>query len=133
MKKLILRLLITTVAVFTIFYIVPGMVFTGGIIEFGKIVGALFVAGLLLKPIVKIISLPIEVATLGFVGVFTDTIVLWLLSRFVDGFTVTSFWFSGIRQGPFLIAPIEIPAVLTLLIAAAMLGFVGTVLYWLTK
>lgn len=132
-RKLILRVLITTVAIFIILYFIPGIVFTGSYIEFAQIVAVLLLTNLLVKPILKVFALPIEVATMGLISIIVDMIVLFGLSLWLSGLKITSFWFSGLSGGTFLIAPIEIPVIGTLFISALLLGFVSAVLYWLTK
>lgn len=132
-RKLVLRLLITAVAVIAVFYLIPGMVFVSGIFEYLQIVGVVFITGLLLKPILKIISIPVEIATLGIFSIVVNAITLFAIQHWLSYIKVTSFWFSGISNTTFLIAPIEIPAFVTLIIAAFSISLVSTFLYWLTK
>ncbi|MCA9392061.1 phage holin family protein [candidate division WWE3 bacterium] len=132
-RKLILRLLITAVAVIAVFYIIPGMVFIGNIIEYLQVVGLIFATGLILKPILKIISIPVEIATLGIFSIIVNGVALFAVEHWLHYIKITSFWFSGISNTTFLIAPIEIPGFVTLVIAAFSVSVVSTFLYWLTK
>jgi len=132
-RKIILRFLITAVAFVVVIYLIPGVIFSGSMIDFLKIVGSFFVVGLLLKPILKVFALPVEIATLGLTSLVLDTLLLIGLSLWFDSFKLTSFWFSGVSGGAFLVAPVEIPVVFTALISAFLMSLVGTILYWLTK
>ncbi len=58
-----------------------------------------FLAGLLLglfntfiKPIVKILSLPINILTLGLFNIIINAGMLWAVDYFIKGLKVTGFW-----------------------------------------
>ncbi|MBM4402481.1 MAG: phage holin family protein [Candidatus Cloacimonetes bacterium] len=133
MRKLILRLLITSVAVAIAAKVVPGISYSGGI---NNLVFIAFVFGLvnvLVKPIITILALPIEIATLGLFTIFINAGMLYLVSHLVPHFDIQPFWFPGITYGPILIAPFPVPAVGTAIIGSLLIGFISTTLYWLTK
>lgn len=132
-KKLILRILITMVAVLAVLYLVPGIIFLGGVIDFFQIVGIIFIANLLLRPILKLFHLPLEIATLGILSILINGLILWLIAQFFGVIKITSFWFSGMSGNVFLVTPIELPALITLAICASLISFVSTFLYWLTR
>jgi putative membrane protein len=67
-------------------------------IDYGDSAWALFVAGLvfslanmLVKPIVKLLALPIIIITLGIALFFINLLMLYLTSWIVDDFTIDSF------------------------------------------
>lgn len=132
-RKLILRYLITFVSIAGVTYIIPGITYSGGILGLLKIVTVFFAANLFLKPILHILALPIEIATLGFFSLAINSVILWLVAVWVPEFKITSFWFSGLRGPAFVVAPIEIPMFLTAAIGALAIGFISTILYWITK
>ncbi len=133
MRKLILRYLIISVAIWAIFLFIPGIAFNNSFVEFIKISLIMFGVHLLIKPIIKIIALPIEVATLGSVSIIFDAIVLWLVDLWLPALKITSFWFSGISAGFIVVAPFQVPMLLTLILAAILLSIISTLLFWLTK
>lgn len=62
-------------------------------------VGMALVAGLLLglfnllvKPVIKILSLPINILTLGIFNIFINAGILWVVDYFIDGLEVSGFW-----------------------------------------
>ena len=90
--KFIVQILVNAVAIFLVDYLVPGIIFEGDILT-------LFIAGLLLglinffiKPIVKLISTPLIVITLGLFIVAINIALLWLLEYFVPELTIIGFW-----------------------------------------
>ena len=59
------------------------------------IIGAALVFGLLsavLKPILKFLTLPFAIITLGIAWFFVAMFILWLTSRIVSGFHIDGFW-----------------------------------------
>ena len=76
---------------------VTGLVLSG--VTFHHSVGALFasaaVFGVLntfLKPILKLLTLPFAVVTLGIVWFFVATLMLWLTDLIVPKFSIHGFW-----------------------------------------
>lgn len=89
--NLIIRLLLTAVAVVILAKILPGVDVAG---FWGAIVVAI-VLGLLnafLKPFLIILTLPITVVTLGLFLLVINAGIILLASEFLDGFAVSGFW-----------------------------------------
>lgn len=133
MRKLALRLLITTVAVALTAKIIPGISYSGGIINLVFIAFVFGVINILVKPIITILALPIEIATLGLFTVIINACMLYLVSYLVPSFVIQLFWFPGITYGAILIAPFQVPAVGTAIVGSLLIAFISTTLYWLTK
>lgn len=89
--NLILRILISAVAVFILSYFLPGVkevTFTSAII-------VAIVLGLLnaiVKPILIILTLPITVVTLGLFLLVINALIILLADKLIDGFSVNGFW-----------------------------------------
>lgn len=88
--KLILKWIILAGAVLLAAYIVPGITVTG-------FVNALVVAlvlGLLnmfVRPILRILTLPINILTLGLFGAVLNVALFWFVAYLVQGFDITGF------------------------------------------
>ncbi len=88
--KIILRFIILSVAVFVTTKIVTGI--TVDPIWVALIVGAcLTLFNMFIKPIVKILTLPINLITLGLFSLVINGAVFWYLGTFIKGFSVTTF------------------------------------------
>lgn len=133
MRRIILRLLITSTAVAATANITPGIVYEGGVITLIKIAVVFSLVNLFVKPIVMLLALPVEIATLGLFTLVINAGMLMIVERFVSEFMIQSFWFPGFARGPFLLAPLEIPTVGTAVIGSLLIAFISTSLYWLTK
>src|SRR5690348_11077846 len=90
--KTIIRKILTYIG--TLYFLpqfIPGIHTHGGF-------GTLFIGGILLtvlflvlKPILSLISFPINILTLGIFSLVINTVLLYLLTVFIPGITITSF------------------------------------------
>lgn len=100
---ILLRWFITTLAIFALPYFVNG-------IHVNSIVTALIVSACLVfinmvvKPIVTILTLPINILTLGLFSIVLNGIFFWFVAQIISGFTVASF--SAAVIGAFVISVI---------------------------
>ncbi len=56
---------------------------------------AALIIGLLnaiVRPILVVLTLPINMVTLGLFTFVINAVIIWFVSTFLEGFTVTSFW-----------------------------------------
>lgn len=87
---MLLQLLINALAFYITAYIVPGIEISGWVALFviSVVWGILTV---IFKPILIILTLPINILTLGLFTFVINAIVLMVTSRIVPGFTIDSF------------------------------------------
>lgn len=107
-----LSLLVNAAALYTISQLIPGI----RVQDFTTALIAVFILGVLnvfLKPILMILTLPVNLLTFGLFSYVLSAVVLWLAGRIVPGFEVTGF----------------IPA----LVGAIFLAFVSSLLQTLIK
>lgn len=90
MIKLIAKLLISILAILLVANYVPGIEVSGFYIAL-MVALILGVINLTLKPILFILTLPINVLTLGLFTFIINALLFWFVSTFVDGFTVAGF------------------------------------------
>ena len=87
----ILRWIGYALAVMLVAYLIPGIAvngFTGGLI-------AAIVLGLVntfIRPILMLISLPLNFLTLGFFALVINALLLWGVAYFTPGISVNGFW-----------------------------------------
>ncbi len=85
--------LITTIAILIAAYLLPGVTVKG---FFAALVTAL-VLGLIntfIRPILLILTLPINLLTLGLFTFVINALLIMLTSAFVPGFDVRNFWWA---------------------------------------
>lgn len=91
--KLILRLLLTALAVVILSYVLPGVSVEG---YFSAILVAVVLALLRLtvKPMIILLTLPVTIVTLGLFLLFINAFIILLADYFVSGFSVASIWWA---------------------------------------
>lgn len=90
MISLILRLIILTLGVFLAAYLVPGINVAG----YGSAVKAALLLGLLnifVKPVLFLLTLPINILTLGVFTLVINGLLLWFVGAVVPGFSISGF------------------------------------------
>ena len=88
--KILFRFIFLTLAVFVADYFVPGI----HLVDWMSIViagAALTIIQIIVKPIVKILTLPITLLTLGFFLLILNALFFWFVSGLVPGMTVDNF------------------------------------------
>jgi putative membrane protein len=88
--SILLRWLLSALAIFLVPYIVPGV----SIQDFWTALVAALVIGLiniLIKPVLLILTLPVNVMTLGLFTLVINAILFWFASTIVKGFNVSGF------------------------------------------
>jgi putative membrane protein len=87
---ILLRWFITTLAIFALPYFVAGI--TVNSIVTALIVSACLVfINMVIKPIVTVLTLPINILTLGLFSIILNGIFFWFVAQIITGFTVSSF------------------------------------------
>lgn len=89
--KLILRWLISAAALMLIAMYVPGI----GMANFYSALIAALIFGLinaLIRPLALLLTLPVNILTLGLFTLVINAFMFWLASTIVKGFSVTGFW-----------------------------------------
>jgi putative membrane protein len=95
--KLILRWVLITFAITITSYILPFIEISGETVM--KKVGIAFLAGFILglvntliKPVIKLLTIPINILTLGLFNIIINAGMLWIVDYFVDNFKIYGFW-----------------------------------------
>jgi len=89
----LVKWLISTLAIIIAAYLIPGVTVDSLLAAF---IAAL-VLGLInvvIKPLVVILTLPVNILTLGLFTLVINALLIMLTSWIVDGFTVANFWWA---------------------------------------
>ena len=88
--KLIIKWLLLSATVVAAAYLIPGITVSGWTVALiaGLVLGLI---NMIIKPILTILTLPINLITLGIFGIILNAILFWAAAYFVSGFVVTSF------------------------------------------
>jgi putative membrane protein len=117
MVKFLLRLVINAIAIWVASYLVPGLGLTGGVLDW-LIVAIIFgLVNALIRPIVKLLTLPISIVTLGLFSLVINAAMLMLTGWLTESLVVEGMFFGFI------------PA----LLGSIIISIVSTVLNWFIK
>ncbi|PJE73905.1 MAG: hypothetical protein COV01_03625 [Candidatus Taylorbacteria bacterium CG10_big_fil_rev_8_21_14_0_10_41_48] len=89
--KIILRIIIIALVIMALPYIVSGVSVSG---FYPALIAALIlgVLNLVVRPIISLLTLPVNMLTLGLFGLVINGALLWFVASFVQGFAIASFW-----------------------------------------
>ena len=89
--NLLLRLIINAAALYLVAYLVPGVAVSGPV---GALVAAIVlgVVNAILRPILIILSLPLEILTLGLFTFVINAVLFWFVGHLGLGLTVIGVW-----------------------------------------
>ena len=94
--KLILRILINAAALWVTAAVHPGISFSGAIFPDLLVVAIVFgLVNALIRPLVKLLTLPITVVTLGLFTLVINALMLWLTAWISPNFTVEGGLLAG--------------------------------------
>jgi putative membrane protein len=87
----LIRLVVNAVALIAVAYVVPGIHVSGFA---GALIAALIlgIVNAILRPILIILSLPLEILTLGLFTLVINALLFWLVGALHVGLSVDGFW-----------------------------------------
>jgi len=91
--NIIINWIIMAIAVVVSAYLLPGVTLSG----FGAALLAALVLGLInvfVKPFLLLLTLPINILTLGLFTLVINALVIMMVSAIVPGFHVSGFWYA---------------------------------------
>ncbi|MBP6859187.1 MAG: phage holin family protein [Candidatus Magasanikbacteria bacterium] len=89
--KLIFRWLVSAAALLLVAYLVPGVMVSG---FYAALVAALILGliNALIRPVILLLTLPVNLLTIGLFTFVVNALMFWLASSVVKGFYVSGFW-----------------------------------------
>lgn len=92
--ELLIRIALSTLAVFVTAYILPGIRLEGGWTTALIVAIVLGLVNAFIRPILLVLTLPINILTLGLFTFVIMALMVLLVSAIVPGFQVDSFWWA---------------------------------------
>ena len=92
---------------------------------------ALTLANILIRPLIKLITLPLNFLTLGFFSWAANIATFYITVRIVEGFSLNPTNFTGFQFNSINLQPAELPRTATLVIATFAFSFLNRLLIWL--
>ncbi len=133
MKSLVRKIAIYSFTLYVLPFIVPGVEISGGL-------DTLFLGGLLLalmflvlKPILNLLSFPINLLTLGLFSVFTNVLIIYLLTIFLPNVSITEFTYQRVEIFGFITPVLFFNTFYSYIYTAFMLSIIESSLVWLLE
>lgn len=115
-----------------------GLFFTSQLLPTLVVVGtwqSLFVAGVILgllmlivRPILKILFIPINFISFGLLSWFVDVIILFILTLVMPQVQIHEWTFPGLNMAGFIVPSIHLTYVLSLIVSTLCISFISNVL-----
>jgi len=132
-KSILRKIIFYSVALFITAQILTGIKVNGGLVEYilaGVVLSVLFI---LVKPILSIITLPLNIITLGFFSFIINAIILYLLTIIVPNVSISAFIFSGYSFFGFVIPKFSVNIFFAFIFASIFISFIVGFLKWLME
>ena len=89
--KIVWHWLILTKAIIATKYILPGALTLNPLYVVFVLSACLMFVNLIIKPVISLLTLPINILTLGIFGIILNGAILWFFTYVVPGFHIASF------------------------------------------
>jgi putative membrane protein len=100
---ILISLVVNGLALYAAVWLLPGVDFTGTWLNFVVLAAVFALVNTFVKPILKILTLPITAVTLGLFLIVVNALMIsltaWLSGQFDLGLTVTAFFWDAILAG----------------------------------
>lgn len=133
MKSIIRRIVFYSVALYLTSQIATGLTISGGLTNYligGIVLSLLF---MIVKPVLGIITLPLNIITLGLFSFVVNAIILYLLTIFVPNISISAFTLKGFSLAGFVVPSFSVNNFFAYVAASILLSFIVGLLRWLTK
>ena len=87
----------------------------------------------IVRPILSIVTLPLNIITLGLFSFLINAIILYLLTIIVPGISIAAFEFNGFSFLGFIVPQLPINGFFAFIVASILLSLIIGFLKWLTK
>ena len=131
MKALLRSFVINTFCLWTVQQFVQGFKISGGFQNLLIIAASLTIVNVFVKPVLKILFIPINIATIGLFSLVINALVFFALDYFFTTLTVTPWTFSGFSYRGFFIPEISFGIIETYFISSLVVSFLSTFFKWL--
>ena len=131
MKSLIRTLLLNIAVIFFTAFILPGLSYSENFQVLILAAAALGLVNMIVRPIVKLVTLPINLLTLGIFSWVINVLMLYLVTRLIPGFEVLAFHFEGFAYQGLAIQPMEVGLLSSYILSSFIIGLLTSILGWL--
>lgn len=130
--KTLMRLIATnSLSLFLVSLFLPGLKINGEITTFISVGAILAVVSTLIDPVVKLLTLPFNILTLGLLSFLTTLTSLFLVTIFYKDIRVSDFTFGGISLFGLTIEKVFVSGFLSFVVISATIYFLNKFINWI--
>lgn len=133
MKTILRATLLNSLSLWLTSLVATGLIIEGGIETLVLAGFVLFLIQKLLKPVLEVITLPINLATLGLFSWILNVVALYLLTILVGGIAILPFTFQGSNISGFIIPKTTFNQITAFVAVTLILTIIQRFLSWLRK
>jgi len=132
-KSILRKIVFYAVGLFLVSQALEGVRVSGGLTRYilgGIVLSILF---LVVKPVLSIVTLPLNIITLGLFSFLINAIILYLLTILVPSISISAFKFNGLAFLGFVVPQFQVNSFFAFIVASILLSFIVGFLKWLIK
>lgn len=133
MKKILKVFVVTLLSLAIVSQFTPAINVSGGYKGFLVTTFALTLAHYLIKPLIKLLILPINLITLGGFRWLTNVVTIYIVSLVVDYFQIVGFHFNGFTYNGLVIPSFFVSQLVALILVSFLMSITATFFFWLFK
>ena len=131
MKSLLRNTIINSAALFSTSQILSGVKIEGGlyVLLLGGIV--FYMAGFFMRPVLKLVTLPFNMATFGFFSFLINVPILYILTIIVPQIKIDAFTFQGVTVSGFVVPKVSLNTFFAFIVASVVLSAIISGIKWM--
>jgi len=133
MKSLVRKIIFYGVSLFLLSQLFDGIKISGGILTYAIGAIGLSVMFMTIKPILSILTLPLNIATMGLFSFLINAVILYLLTVLVSNIRISSFTFESLSFAGFVVPKIYINTFFAFIVLSIGISIFVGFLSWLIK
>lgn len=133
MKTILRAIFLNLITLYIVTLFFPGLTITNNLIIFLYAAIVWTLLNKVVKPIIKLLLLPINLITLGLFSWVVNVITLFLLKYFIKGVAISAFTFSGFTYQGFVVPQMHFSLLFAYIITSIILALVHSALIWLLR
>lgn len=133
MKWLIRQFLFHLTALLAAVYLIPGFTIGNTLENILLATIALGTINIFIKPIIKLLFLPLNMVTLGLFSIVINTGIVYALTYLLPHVAISPFKFNGYSFSGFIIPPFDFTVLYTYILVAIVLTSIVSFLNWMVK
>lgn len=133
MKSLLRNTIVNSFSLFIASQILSGVKITGGLQTYIFSGIILTIMTLILRPILQLITLPLNLITFGTFSFLINVIILYLLTVVVPQISIKAFTFPGLNLYGFIFPKIELNTFFAFIVVSIVISAIMSFVFWLIK